>query len=225
MYHHVNDSISESTLTVSSKDFFQQMDWLERNSFRFLTLDEVIDRKAKAPFFERAVALTFDDGFSDNYDHAFSTLMKRKKSAAIFIVANWVGQNGFMDWNQLRALAEAGITIGSHSLTHRWLPNISDNAELRKEINDSKKKIEDEIGKEVRHFSYPVGGVNERVAGMVKRAGYKAGWVAGARPSYNVSDPKYSIRRIKVSTSDRNISRFFIKAYGIKNLFNGRKLT
>lgn len=219
MYHQVESSPSPSSLKVAPESFRKQVDWLERKAFRFLSVDEVVDRGGWISLWDRAVALTFDDGFRDNQEHAFDLLVKKKRPAALFVVVDWVGQNGFLNWPEIRELSNQGITIGSHSLSHRWLPDISDYEELEKEISGSKKRIEDEIGREIRYFSYPVGGMDQRVADCVKKSGYRAAWVAGARPTVSIKDPLLSIRRIKVTVSDSNLSRFAIKAYGIKGLF------
>jgi len=221
MYHQINQPDPSTSLVVSPESFARQMDWLERRRFRFLSLNEVVERKGRIPFFERAVALTFDDGFRDNRENAFSLLLKRRRPAALFVVVDWVGQNGFLDWAEIRELSDAGITIGSHSLSHRWLPDISNASELEREVRDSKKFIEDHIGREVPWFCYPVGGVDQRVADGVQKAGYRAAWAAGAKPSHRKGiDPFLCLRRIKVSPSDSNLFRFAIKSYGLKMLFS-----
>ncbi len=218
MYHQINQPDSRSSLIVSPKSFKDQINWLEERKFQFLSLDEVVERKGRIPLFERAVAFTFDDGFRDNREHALSLLLERGQKAALFVVVNWVGQNGFLDWKEIRELSDAGIAIGSHSLTHRWLPDISDPCELEREVIDSKKQIEDQIGKAVPWFCYPVGGVDQRVLDCVQKAGYRAAWIAGARPTYKAGNKALSYRRIKVSSSDNSLSHFAIKAYGLKGL-------
>lgn len=218
MYHQVNNSETPSSLIVKPKDFQRQIEWLDRNGFSFLSLDDVTEKEGKGGFFDRSIALTFDDGFQDNYENAFSVLIYRKKAAALFVVVDWVGRNGFLDWGKIRELADSGITIGSHSLSHRWLPDIKDDGELEREISDSKRKVEDKLGRSVHHFCYPVGGMDERVVSYVKRAGYKAAWVAGGRPSCRNGFGIYSLRRIKVSPSDSSLIRFAVKAYGLKGL-------
>lgn len=225
MYHGISESSPRGpqpnvgfSLVVSPKSFVKQIDWLEKKKFRFLSLDEVVDQKGKIPLWSRSVALTFDDGFRDNYEKAFPALLARQKSAALFVVVNWVGSNGFVGWKEIRELADSGVTIGSHSLSHRWLPKITNPEELVREVSDSKKIIEDQIGREVKHFSYPVGGLDERVVEQVQKAGYKAGWVASAGPTVNIKNPIYCLRRIKVSDADKSLTRFAIKAYGLKSL-------
>ncbi len=218
MYHQLNNPSPASSLVISPESFSRQIDWLEEKKFRFLSLDEVVERQAKIPLGERSVCLTFDDGFRDN-KKGFQLLIERRKTAALFVVVQWVGRENFLDWKEIKELADAGITIGSHALSHRWLPDISNEEELKKEIFDSKKKIEDEIGRKVHHFCYPVGGTDERVAGLVKKAGYQAAWVAGARPSIQIQDPLFCLRRIKVGPKDHSLVRFAMKAYGLKTLF------
>jgi peptidoglycan/xylan/chitin deacetylase (PgdA/CDA1 family) len=218
MYHHISREKAGSSLILSPQSFSRQIEWLQKWSFQFLTLDEVLQKKMKVPLWNPAVALTFDDGFRDNYENAFPLLIQEGIPAALFVVVNWVGERNFMNWNEIRELSRAGVLIGSHSMTHRWLPDISNDQELGREIFDSKKKIEDEIGKEVDYFCYPVGGVNARVAETAKKAGYRAAWVAGARPTVQIQDRSYALRRVKVSSSDSSPLRFALKSYGIKSL-------
>jgi peptidoglycan/xylan/chitin deacetylase (PgdA/CDA1 family) len=195
------------------------MDWLEKKKFRFLSLDEVVDLQGKASFWERVIALSFDDGFRDSYENGFSILMRRRKTAALFVIVDWVGRKDILSWVEIRELANAGVTIGSHSFSHRWLPDITNDRELTREITESKKRIEDEVGKEVTHFCYPVGGVDERVAECVKKAGYRAAWIAGAPPTKRIEDPLLCLRRTKVTPSDSYLLRFAVKAYGVRGMF------
>lgn len=219
MYHQIDEPDSRSSLKVAPKSFQRQVDWLERRAFRFLSLDEVIDQKGLTSVWDRVVALSFDDGFRDNYEHAFPRLLRQKRSAALFIVVEWVGRNGFLNWSEIRELSENGVIIGSHSLTHRWLPHIKDQDELKREIFDSKKQIEDKIGKPVSHFCYPVGGVDAEVSDLVAEAGYRAAWVAGGRSRNPIRNSILCLRRIKVGPSDSNLFRFAVKAWGVKGVF------
>ena len=218
MYHQINNSETPSSLIVRPKDFQKQIAWLDRRGFSFLSLDEVIKKGGKERLFERSIALTFDDGFQDNYENAFSLLINRKRAATLFVVVDWVGRSGFLNWEKIRELADSGVTIGSHSLSHRWLPDIKDDGELEREISDSKREIEDKLGRKVCHFCYPVGGMDQRVAERVKRAGYIAAWVAGGKPSCGSGFGMFSLRRVKVSPSDGSLIHFAVKAYGLKGL-------
>ena len=129
-----------------------------------------------------AVALTFDDGYRDLCEHALPELVERAIPALVFLVArrdhdswtSWGSRTNLplMDWSQVREFAEAGISFGSHTLTHPDLTRLDD-VELRTELADSKKTIEDRIGQPVRHFCYPYGSHDDRVVEAVRAAGYR----------------------------------------------------
>jgi len=73
-----------------------------------------------------------------------------------------------LSWEQIAELAADPLcTIGAHTVSHASLPVLSDD-EIRKELSEGKKKIEDRIKKPVKHFSYPYGRWNSRVADLVK---------------------------------------------------------
>lgn len=220
MYHRVNVLDPGSSLTVSPENFSAQIEWLTRRNYRFLSLDGVLRNRMKASWADACVALSFDDGFRDNFE-PLSLLIEASRPAALFVVVDWVGSKDFLTWKEIRELSSHGITIGSHSLTHRWLPRIENDRELEREVRESKEKIEQAIGSEVRHFSYPVGGVDDRVAGFVEKAGYEAGWVAGAklRPPLRRASTPFALPRIKVGPSDANLFRFSFKANGMKGLW------
>ncbi|MES2098573.1 MAG: polysaccharide deacetylase family protein [Pseudomonadota bacterium] len=86
------------------------------------------------------------------------------------------GMHGSMSWAQIRAMSDAGVEIGSHSVTHPVLAKIADDAALERELVDSKHAIEQHTGRSVVSLAYPVGGpgaYSERVIGAVRRAGYR----------------------------------------------------
>ncbi len=102
------------------------------------------------------VILTFDDGLVSDYKIAFPILKANGLRATFFITTENVGKAGYIDYDQLREMNEAGMEIASHGLTHRYLVTMSRNEALR-EICKSKEKLEQEIGAEVISFA-PVGG-------------------------------------------------------------------
>lgn len=117
------------------------------------------------------------------------------------------GLNGPMTWCQVKALADAGIEIGSHSVTHPVLANVADDAQLERELVESKAEIEARTGQKVVSMAYPVGGpgaYSDRVVDFVHRAGYRFGFTYES----GVIDPQrmdvYRLRRLAV---ERYISR------------------
>lgn len=76
-----------------------------------------------------------------------------------------------MNWDELRDLAERGVEIGSHCVSHPHLLRLSD-GELRRELVDSKDEIESAIGRPCTELSYPYGEQDARVRSAVQAAGY-----------------------------------------------------
>jgi peptidoglycan/xylan/chitin deacetylase (PgdA/CDA1 family) len=82
-------------------------------------------------------------------------------------------ERSLLTQEQMLEMQRAGFTFGSHSLTHAMLTSLTDD-ELQREVHDSKKKLEDLLGVEVKWFAYPYGDVDRRVRAAVQEAGYKA---------------------------------------------------
>lgn len=128
-------------------------------------------------------AVTFDDGYLSVYEHAFPVLNARGMTATIYVVVDSIG--GINEWDrragdqeermmtssQVCELASLGFEIGSHTLTHPRLTELDDE-QLKRELADSRRRLEDLIGREVVSFSYPYGNYDERVLAAAEAAGY-----------------------------------------------------
>jgi peptidoglycan/xylan/chitin deacetylase (PgdA/CDA1 family) len=118
---------------------------------------------------EPCVAITFDDGFASVVENAAPALLERGLPATVFCVAGHLG--GANDWpgepppqRRLASAAElaaCGIEIGSHGMTHLRLDRVSE-AELQREVVDSRSALEDALGVAVEWFAYPRGSVAGR---------------------------------------------------------------
>ncbi|MDC0446734.1 polysaccharide deacetylase family protein [Gammaproteobacteria bacterium] len=118
------------------------------------------------------VALSFDDGHVSDYDIVLPLLQAHDATATFFITSNFVGREGYLSWTQVKRLHEAGMEIGSHSLSHPYSTTISQE-ELMIEMQQSKFQIEQKIGAEVRSFAYPYGDYSQRTHQTAIAAGYK----------------------------------------------------
>ena len=103
-----------------------------------------------------------------------------------------------MDWGALRAVASAGVEVGSHTVSHPHLPQLSD-AELDRELRDSRAELEDELGAPCRHLAYPYGEEDDRVREAVRRAGYDAAFAVD--PRHERSD-RFAVPRLAVYRHD-----------------------
>lgn len=155
---------------------------------------------------------TFDDGYADNSTYgrdAFATLSDR---VIIFLVPGKIGRANDWDlsgkligkplltWEQISDLQSLGVKFGSHGLTHTDLTKL-DNAELDREVKESKKILEEKLGQIVEGIAYPFGFFNEKVIDAVKAAGYK--WAVTTSDSVweGLGNP-YRMRRINISGLD-----------------------
>jgi peptidoglycan/xylan/chitin deacetylase (PgdA/CDA1 family) len=184
MYHRVFPRADYDQLTVTPERFAEQMQWLSQH-FEVVSLSDAVSGLGQGNGRQR-VAITFDDGYRDNLQHALPVLQRLRLPATIFITTSFCSQamrhprypavDGqlHLTWDEVRVLASApGITIGSHTATHPYLQRIS-NEQVRAEIGDSRKCIEDEIGRPVEFFCYPSGDVGPREIEAARAAGYRA---------------------------------------------------
>jgi peptidoglycan/xylan/chitin deacetylase (PgdA/CDA1 family) len=213
MYHSIDDNWEKSKLSVSPESFEKQMTFLHRRRYKVLSLDEVVDicrEKQKPPY--KAISITFDDGFLNNYSVAYPILRRYGFPAAIFVVVDKVGTKGYLSWKQLKKMAEEGITIGSHTLSHRDLRKLSDK-ELKEELVKSKKILEKKLGRSVDFICYPGGSFDERVRQAAIDAGYKGACATNPGRHYRDDDP-YAIKRVRISRTSDSMFVFWIESSG-----------
>jgi len=192
-YHHVSKSIDPSSvkgMQVRTEDFDRQMYLLSRNGFRCLSLADAMDNWQKGvPQPDRSFVLTFDDGYIDNFENASSILKKFKFAATIFVTVKPVedGVNDYLSWQTMRELSRESFSFGSHTLTHPKLSSL-DSSTIIRELDESKKIIEDRLGLAVDMLAYPYGDSDERVQKIARETGYRAacGMTWGQVGSFNL---------------------------------------
>ena len=128
------------------------------------------------------VILTFDDGLRSDYDVAFGLLSERGTKALFFVNPERVGSTGRTDWNQLAEMAQGGMTIGSHGMTHRLFSSMSEK-EQRQSLTVSRRTIEDRIGCAVCALSLPGGRFGSRTLNIARGCGYKAVFTSSPVPA------------------------------------------
>ena len=132
------------------------------------TITELLDDPIDGRF-----VLSFDDGHESAYSRILPLLAERRWRATFFVVAGWIGGREALSWAQLRALADAGMEIGSHSLTHPFVHELSA-ADIRHEFGESKRMLEDGIGRAVTVASLPRGSNAPGTDRIVAELGYRA---------------------------------------------------
>lgn len=124
-----------------------------------------------ARFPKKAVILTFDDGY-DNHFLAAQILEQYGLHGVFFVITEKIDTPGYLTKAQIREMASKGHEIGSHSVTHPNMENLSEE-QIRFEVGDSKKKIEEITGKKVISFCYPSGKYDNRSVSLLEREGYE----------------------------------------------------
>ena len=171
-YHSLDDS--GSPISMRPGAFRKHMDLLAASGAPVVPLERV----ARTP---GAVAITFDDGFRNFLEYALPVLAEHRFPATVFVVTGYCGKNNgwpsqpagiprmdLMDWKDLRAIREAGIELGAHSVRHEFLTRLPE-AQVAEELSRAKEEIENRSGALVRSFAYPYGAVNETVRRLAAR--------------------------------------------------------
>jgi len=170
VFHRVTDAIPADGLTVTTA-WFRDFCAMMRDRFHVVPLakiHEILQTGATPPM--RTVAITFDDCYRDNL-FAARVLAAHDLPATFFIPTQYIGTDlvcpwdvGLkkmpnLTWNDLKEMQSLGHEIGSHTVTHPDLGAIGID-EIRSELAESKRILQDGLGRPVRYFAYPFGGKN-----------------------------------------------------------------
>ena len=197
---------------IPRRVFRRHLAFLAAAGFEVVPLDTVTARLATAPSSVPAswVALTFDDGYEDFYINALPELQAHGFPATVFVVsdlmgrtAEWLGAGAatpMMTWAQARTALAANITFSSHSCTHPHLPNLAADT-LWRELVESRRAIEDQLGTVATAFCYPHGDFDRRVCAAVREAGYATALATQVGLATAGAD-RYAIPRVKVRPDD-----------------------
>jgi len=212
LFHRVNDEYRNDTLTVSARDF-DGYARLFKIYFDVVPVETLVAELRAGRSLEGKLALSFDDGYLDNYEVAAPILGRHNLPCTFFITTRFIASDErpwwdeslpaaprWMSWEQVKELHAAGFTVGSHTLSHPDLGKIK-GAEARREIFESKAEIESQIGAPVRLFSYPYGRADQMLPEnrqLVREAGYEACFSAFGGLVPDGTDP-FEIRRQPVS--------------------------
>lgn len=118
------------------------------------------------------VAIMFDDGNASDVHEALPALLERGLSATFFVVADRLGAPHYLGEDDVRRLADRGMTIGSHGMHHRSWRNLDDRA-LQEELGEARRRLEDVVGRPVTHAACPFGAYDRRVLGALRSRAYE----------------------------------------------------
>jgi peptidoglycan/xylan/chitin deacetylase (PgdA/CDA1 family) len=143
--------------------------WMSSEQF-----GSVLSQVAAAPD-PSGFVITFDDGNLSDHDIALPALTKLGLRAHFFVLTGRIGQPGALDVEHIRALRDAGMTIGSHGIDHVAWPTLDDPA-LKRELHESRARLEDICGHQVTQAGIPFGRYDARVLKALRAADYATAW-------------------------------------------------
>ena len=228
MYHSVNPKVNPQmhSLIVSPASFERQMRFLKTHRYNVVSLEEVsrlMRDKKRMPL--KTVAITFDDGFRDNYIYAYPVLKKLGLPATISVIYDEVGrpEGDRLSWEQIKEMQASGlVAIDSHTFGPVPLVDIKSEAELRRQIIDSRKALEEKLKTPVDGFCYVGGLFTPHIKELVKEAGYKYAIATALGRDYSNWDV-YAIKRVRISSSSDNLFDFWARVSGYYNSFRKHK--
>jgi peptidoglycan/xylan/chitin deacetylase (PgdA/CDA1 family) len=221
MYHHVAPINYESRnpdLYVSPEQFELQLKYLSENGYKTIDFEELLDHwENNVPLPRKAIIITFDDGFENNYNHAFPLLKEYNTKGTIFLVTDFIGNfytwtnktsnppESLLTWEQIKEMLSSGIKFGSHACTHKDLTKISE-AEAYDQLKFSKEILEEKLKTKIVVLTYPYGSFNSKVIEITKKTGYECA-CSTIRGNRHTSKDKYTLKRVMIH-HDTTLKRF-----------------
>ena len=213
MYHEVqvpgrklvDESAGYRRYVVSRDQFTSHLDIVAQAGLRGANVSESLGALHSGATGKSIVCFTFDDGCASDLQVAAPLLRDKNFNATFYVTVDHLGKEGYLTKTELRELSDLGFEIGSHSLTHRHLNDL-DPKEIRSELIDSKKALEEITGNPIEHFSCPGGRVNAVVSEAAVEAGYKS--VATSQLGINSARSNaFALRRVAIKR-EMNLKTF-----------------
>lgn len=301
MYHRVCPARDSRSLEpLNPRGFEKQMEYFCR-SYEPLSLDQLAQYICQGKTFpEKAVVITFDDGYKDNYLYAYPVLKKYRIPATIFLTTGHIGTGnllwpdkvryiiqhttlaevnlgafgnhslkserdkaraGFLivekmkklpedkkiqlieqlvtecgvdipaalgeryilSWEEVMEMSNNGIDFGAHSVTHPILTQVP-LEQAKWEIMQSKKDIEERLGKQVTAFAYPNGDYNSKLAGFVKECGFTCAVSVLPCKLISSKDNPYELSRIPAMEDSSKMKVMLSGLWGdLQGILSGRR--
>ena len=205
-YHSIESK--ESHFNVTPAEFARQIEYLRKN-YSIVSLEEVCEFVAGTRDLPRkAVAITFDDGYYDNYVNVYSYAKKYRLPFAIFVASGYIGKEmligdvplKMLGWRELTEMSRDNVTIGAHTVTHVDLQRV-DISEATSQIAKSKADIEEGIGQPICFFAYPFGEYDDTLAHLLKSAGFMAGFKTYPDGLIVQGNNPFLLNRVEINSS------------------------
>lgn len=231
MYHSISSPYYASArfkvCNVPPEAFREHMLHLVAEEYTTLTVSQFVRMlRGEATLPPRPVLLTFDDAYADFWTNAFPVLKLLGLSATLYVPTAFVGSTSrwlyreqedarpMLNWAQLAAISAAGIECGAHSHTHRQLDTLGP-TDVRVEITQSKRILEERLNEPVSSFAYPFGYYSATVRELVHEAGYTSACTVKRALSSTMDDP-FALARVMIANdTDAGAFRAMLEGFGL----------
>jgi len=233
MYHRIAN-IPNDRNTVSPAMFEQHLKYLKSHGYTTISLYELYDHITnKAPLPPKAIVLTFDDGYDDNFSNALPLLIQYGMTATVCVISDWIGRDN--DWEnyknkphchtmnreQLQQWLQQGMHICAHTTSHPFLSKL-DNSMILQELTNCKSTLEQQLGIPIEFLCYPYGDFDDRVINIAKQTGYKAALAIFKDTSFWCTNV-FALKRVVVS-SRQPLWEFALKVSTLHMFFIGIRI-
>lgn len=213
LYQRFGETKTHPEASVSLTQFEAHLTHLKRGGFSVLALPELIEAlRERRPLPERSVAITIDHGFASALREAWPRLSKAGFPVTLFVATDAIDahDSDVMSWDDLRALAAAGVTIASRGASNRPLWRL-DQDELRADLERAQARFKAELGILPKLFAYPSGEFDDTVKAAVRRLGFDAAFSLRSGPVHGDSD-LLALPRFELSQAYAGAARFALIA-------------
>lgn len=202
MYHRVDvsspgDRVSRA-LTVSPKQFDDEMALLARRGFTAVSLDRFYELARTGKPLDHLVLVTFDDGYRDQYEYAVPILERYHFAGTFFVNTGTIGDARHMSWQELQTMRDAGMSIEAHGVDHVDLAALAP-AKQAVEIDRCVLTLEERLAEPVRAFAYPSGAFDLATVDIVRQAGVTFAFTTDAFRTLQRGSP-YELARVRVKS-------------------------
>ncbi|MGL5352660.1 MAG: polysaccharide deacetylase family protein [Clostridium sp.] len=212
MYHSIADYDGKNNLLVPVAQFTEQMKWLNDEGFTPMLMADVIKAMKSGEVPKKPVAITFDDGYADNYSAAFKALVDNNMKGTFFIITDKTDADSwYMNSTMLKEMASKGMGIENHTSKHQELNKIS-RANKIAIIKEAKDFLKEKVGVDSKFLCYPVGRYDDETIKVAKELGLE-GAVTTNGGLANIKTGEFELNRVRMSPMSLNNFKEIFKSY------------
>jgi peptidoglycan/xylan/chitin deacetylase (PgdA/CDA1 family) len=210
-FHRIDSSLANDPIGCTPERFERFCRFFRRH-FQVVPLSGLLADYRAGEEVGGQLAITFDDGYANNFETAAPILRRHGLPATFFVTTGWVATRvvapwdeplpvrfEWMNWDQVRGLAAQGFEIGSHTHTHIDLGTAEPGA-IREELDRSRRALQRELGVSAKLFAYPFGdpgNITDASRLLVRQAGFDCCLSCHGGVNDAASDP-FRLNRIPI---------------------------